>query len=494
MLQRRLPLLFLSFLLMAGPMVSFNSQAEGLSNQLPDIGKVGARVLSPREEQQIGQEFMRSVRSGLNLLDDRPTTAYLQGLADRLASSLDEEHQPITVFWVNDPSINAFAGPGGFIGVHTGLLLSAQTEAELASVVAHEIAHVTQRHLVRSFQANQRMSLPTMGALIAALVLGASSPQIGEAVLATTLATSAQQQLTHSRSNEQEADNIGLEMLFNAQYNPTAMVAFFETLQNKQRLVESAAPEFMRTHPLTLSRIADARNRAEQYPPSPANDATYFQLMQARTAILTHTTPPEFATNTRNNLTTRQYLAALQAVEREQFNEARGILEALTKKNNHLVLFQYTAAQIELADNQPQKAHDLLKQTLAVFPGNLSVIELYVETLLRLEQAQEAKDLLSATLRKHPDQFYLYQPYAKAAAMLGQKSEAYRALAERQTAMGNLYQAVDYLRQALETPGLDTNDRLSMQARQDMLKQQIREHEEATAHEQEDQSDSHSPH
>lgn len=282
-----------------------NLQADSLSAQLPDIGKVGSRILSPHEEQQLGQEFMRSVRNSLNLLDDLPTTTYLQGLADRLASSLQEEHAPITVFLVNDPTINAFAGPGGYIGVHTGLLLSAQTEDELASVLAHEIAHVTQRHLVRAFQASQRLSLPTMGALIAAVVLGGTNPQVGEAVLATAVANSAQQQLTHSRSNEQEADNIGLDMLVNANFNPQAMVEFFETLQNKQRLTEFSAPEFLRTHPLTVGRIADTRNRAAQYAPKILINSEYFQLIQARTAALTQRPLPNTqisATPKTNNL------------------------------------------------------------------------------------------------------------------------------------------------------------------------------------------------
>ena len=138
-----------------------NAQASGLSAQLPDIGKAGASVLSPREEQQLGREFMHSVQQTLKLVDDPPTVDYLQSLANRLVASLQQSHQPITIFLVDDPSINAFAGPGGFIGVHTGLLLAAHSEGELVSVLAHEIAHVTQRHLVRAFEASNRMSLPT---------------------------------------------------------------------------------------------------------------------------------------------------------------------------------------------------------------------------------------------------------------------------------------------------------------------------------------------
>ncbi len=482
-MHRLIHLLLLTALLSSYPLTTINVLAEGLSAQLPDIGKAGARVLSPREEEQLGREFMRSVRRSLTLLDDIPTTTYLQALTDRLASSLMQEDQPsMTVFLVNDPSINAFAGPGGYIGIHTGLLLSAQTEDELASVLAHEIAHVTQRHLVRAFQASQRMSLPTMGALIAALVLGASNPEVGEAVLATTLASSAQQQLTHSRGNEQEADNIGLEMLANANFDPRAMVKFFETLMNKQRLTESSAPEFMRTHPLTVGRIADARNRAAQYPTHAPTDNTQFQLIQTRITVITQgAAPTPHRSQMSNNHLVGLYLQAMNAAAEEKYTKARALFKTLLEANEHQVLFQYSAAQIELADDQPQKAHDILKQALVVSPGNLPLTGLYAESLLRLEQARPALEILKATLRKHPEQFRLYHPYAKAASALGQKAEAYRALAEFQYAQGNLHQAAQYLEQALKTPGLATYDRLSLQARQDMLKAEVKQHELSTA-------------
>lgn len=476
--------LLLAVFLISYPLVTTQALADGLSAQLPDIGKAGTRVLSPREEQQLGQEFMRSVRHRLKLLDDIPTTAYLQDLADRLVSSLSlEEHQPITVFLVDDPSINAFAGPGGYIGIHTGLLLSAQREDELASVLAHEIAHVTQRHLVRAFQASERMSLPTMGALIAALILGANSPEVGEAVLATTLASNVQQQLTHSRGNEQEADNIGLEMLVNANFDPNAMVRFFEILMNKQRLTESSAPEFMRTHPLTVGRISDARNRAAQYPAHTPTTDTTFQLMRARTAAITRGSIPTAQISAfqkfqkRGNHIANRYYLALNAASEGKHAKARALLKALSKTNKHHVLFRYSAAQIELADNQPQQAHDILKPALTLFPGNLPLIELYAESLLRLGEIRAAFDLLKATLRKYPTQFRLYQTYARAASALGQNAEAYRALAEFQYAQGNLHQAVNYLEQALKTPGLTAYDRLSLQARQEMLKTEVKQRE-----------------
>jgi len=466
-------------------MLPVSTMASDLSAQLPDIGKAGTSVLSPREEQQLGREFMRSVRHNLKLVDDPPSVAYLQSLADQLLISLQESHQPITVFLVDDPSINAFAGPGGYIGIHTGLLLTARNEGELVSVLAHEIAHVTQRHLVRAFEANSRMSLPTMGALIAAIVLGASNPQVGEALLASTMANSTQRQLAHSRSNEQEADNIGLDLMASADYDPRAMVAFFEILQNNQRSTEFAAPEFMRTHPLTLGRVADARNRAEQYLARAPRDNTTFELMQARASTLSKkskTSP--LNSHLEKSIWTheaKKYFSALQAAKKGDYPLARTMLRQLIQENRHRVLFPYSAAQIELADNRPQPAQEILSQALKLFPGNLSLIELYANTLLRLEQPRPALETLKVALRKNPEYYRLYQPYAKAANALHEKAEAYRALAEWQYAQGGLYQAVAYLEQALKTPGLPPYERLTLQARQDMLKSEAEQIKESVS-------------
>jgi predicted Zn-dependent protease len=334
------------------------------------------------------------------------------------------------------------------------------------------------------------MTLPTMGALIAAIVLGGSNPQVSEAVLASTMASSAQQQLTHSRSNEQEADNIGLDLMSNADYDPQDMVAFFEVLQNSQRLTESSAPEFLRTHPLTLGRIADARNRAEQYPAHTPRDNTTFELMQARAIALSGERQGSTTSTSMENQAwstpAKQYFRALDAAKKGKFQQARTILQQLTRENRHRVLFPYSAAQIELSDNHPQAAKAILSQALSLFPGNLSLLELFADTLLRLNQPQAVLDMLKVALRKHPEHYRLYPPYARAANALNQKAEAYRALAEWQYSRGNLYQAVDYLEQALRAPGVSPYDRLTLQARQDMLKTEAKQREQPVEQSQKD--------
>ena len=452
------------------------AQAETVASQLPDIGAAGYSALSPREEEQLGREFMRNIRHNLNLLDDPLATTYLQGLADKLLSQVNEATQKITIFIVDDPSINAFAGPGGYIGVHTGLILASRSEAELASVVAHEIAHVEQRHLVRAFEAGNRMSLPTMGALIAAIILGASNPEISEAVLTSALAGSAQQQLSYSRAHEQEADRIGLDLLVHAGYNPRSMVDFFEKLQEKQRLIGAAAPEFLRTHPLTLSRVADARNRAAQYSPPSTEDNSTFRLFQARIAVYADNAE-EFALFDDQDEQTEagRYYRALNAAKNERYDEARILLRKLIASDRNRMMFYADAAQLELDSKNLPQAQKILMEALNNFPGNALLIELYAQTLLRQNQVPQAFEILKEALRAYPQQYRLYPLYAKAAARHGRQDEAYRALGELQYALGSLHQAVTYLEQAVAETADSSYERLSLIARLKTMKQQLLE-------------------
>jgi len=167
---------------------------------------------------------------------------------------------------VLENDINAFAGPGGYIGVNSGLILMTEAESELASVIAHEIGHVTQRHLFRAAEAAGRLSIPTMAATLAAILLGTQSPAMGQAAIMAIQAGSVQFQINFTRENEEEADRVGMQTLANSQFDPRSMPTFFERLQQSTRYYGQNIPEFLRTHPVTASRISDTRGRAETYP------------------------------------------------------------------------------------------------------------------------------------------------------------------------------------------------------------------------------------
>lgn len=256
--------------------------------ELPDMGTSANTVLSQADEQKLGETFIRQLRRQLEVVDDAQINNYINALGHRLASYSNNPEQPFQFFVVKAPSINAFAVPGGFIGVHSGLILKTRSESELASVLAHEIAHVTQRHIARSIQASQRLSFPAMAALIVAGIIAgvAGAPQVGQAAITAAMAANVQMQINFTRTHEKEADRIGMQTLANAGFDPRDMPNFFDRLQAAMRYYDGGIPDFLRTHPVTTERIAEAQDRAEKYPKQSVNDTPLYHLMKGQLLIL----------------------------------------------------------------------------------------------------------------------------------------------------------------------------------------------------------------
>lgn len=437
---------------------------------LPNIGDAAGTLMSPEEERQLGQEFMHSVRQSLKLLHDPIVEEYIQDLGDHLVSQVSDFHQPVTFFIVEDPTINAFAGPGGYIGVHTGLILAARSEGELASVLAHEISHVVQRHLLRAFETDSRMGLPTLAAILAAIIVGGNNPQVSEAVLASSIAGTTQKQLTFSRQHEQEADRVGLDMLARAGYDPRTMVSFFETLQQSNRYADNRLPEFLLTHPLTFSRVADTKNRAMQYPQIIPGSDNRFKLFQARVAVLTKAISGLDPAGIEPPSPNEQYRQTLIHLAKGDHAQARQTIDDLLRQEPYRILFHHTAAEIEIAANNLPKALAALKAALKIFPDNYPLNLLYAETLLSLNEIDVALNAIDKQLRLHPQQMPLHALRARAAQTLGQTAEAYLSLAEIQILDGNTRQAIEYLEQALKQNDISSYRRLAIEARLNPLK------------------------
>lgn len=452
------------------------------ATRLPDIGDAAGQVITPAEERQIGREYMRNVRMALKLRDDPIIVDYLQNLAELLVSQVDGYEQPITMFLVDDASINAFAGPGGYIGVHTGLIVSAEKEGELVSVLAHELAHVVQRHLLRSVERGKKVELATLAAMVAAIVIGSQNPQAGQAMLSGTLAGSVQQQLNYSRQYEQEADRIGINMMTRAGYDPRDMVSFFEKLQSSNRYAGLRAVEMLQTHPLTLSRIADARNRAEQSPRIHAHGEQEFQLIKVRTLSLDQD-PVTFLKSLDElaiSPAAHRYGEALAAEKSGNFERARSLIAQLIKEDPHRLLYPYTAGEIELAAQRPAAARQRLQSALTLYPQNALLSGLLAKALLDEGRPAEASALLAEQLRLSPSR-RLYALHAQAAKAAGQLSAAYHSLAELAYIDGNTLQAIDYLEQAIAETGDNTYRRLALQARLQAWKDEVKNAARETA-------------
>lgn len=451
-------------------------------DNLPDIGSSVDKVMSVEEENKIGVEFMRSIRANLDLVNDPVSNEYIQNLGEKLASQVDSSGLSFTFFIVNDNSINAFAGPGGYIGVHTGLILASQSEDELASVLAHEIAHVTQRHLVRTLSQSSNMTIPAMAAIIAAILLGQGNSQITEAVIASTIAGTTQTQLNFSRLHEQEADRVGIDMMAKSGFDPLAMPYFFQTLQKSHRYADGNIPEFILTHPVTSSRIADSKGRAEQYPRvhrTPEQSINY-ELVKTRIYELSKNKIhdpvnqlSEDKTPDKNSPFAKRYQYVLELDPKQNYQQASRAIEDLIKDDNERVPYIITQAEIEMANEHWQTACDILKRGKLIYPNNVSITLAYAKALMKNQQSKDAMQLLEKQLREPAPPVEYFRLYAEAAQVAGYSSESAESLGEYYYRSGNLHLAIKQFEYALKENNNNRIRELKLKARIQEIKSQV---------------------
>jgi len=222
-----------------------------LSDGLPDLGDVSQATITPQQARQIGEQAMMQIRASKEYLDDSEVNDYLNKIGGRLVENSPEPSLDFQFFAVNDYNVNAFALPGGFVGVNAGLILITQSESELASVLSHEISHVTQHHLERMVEAQRGSGLISMAAIALAILAARTNPQVSEAAIASVQAGNIQRQLNFTRTDEEEADRIGLQLLEKSGFNTHAMPDFLRRMQTSTRLLDNNAPNYMRDHPIT---------------------------------------------------------------------------------------------------------------------------------------------------------------------------------------------------------------------------------------------------
>lgn len=444
----RLPALMLATLV---------ATADAAEIRLPEMGDSSSAVISLAEEQRVGQVFMREVRRGMPVLDDAETTAYLNSIGNRIATHSQDAGRRFSFFLVADPSINAFAGPGGYIGFHSGLIAAAQSEAEMASVLAHEVAHVTQRHLPRALEQSRRLSMPTIAAVLGAIILGAYDPQAGAAAITAVQAGSMQAQIDFTRANEQEADRIGMQTLVDAGYDPNAMPRFFERLQRATRLSAGADfPDFLRSHPVTLDRIAEARDRAARLPRKDYAASITYPYFQARVRALTDPAPQAAVDYFTQRLDaaggepseSERYGLALALLRTGQTDRAREIITALRARRPDFLPLRTAAVEIELAAGQHARAAALARAGLRVFPGDVALTPLLARALLLQGESHAARLALSDQVRRHGGSPRTYDLLAEIMAADGNTPEAYEMRAEYHVENGRLETAIEQLRRA----------------------------------------------
>ncbi|MDT8371292.1 MAG: M48 family metalloprotease [Gammaproteobacteria bacterium] len=423
---------------------------------LPEIGDSAGALISPQQEYAVGLSYFWQLQHAFDLIDDPEIVNYIQLLGYRLVANSDAPNLPFTFFMVPNSSVNAFAAPGGFIGVHSGLLLTSQTEDEVASVLAHEIAHITQRHLLRSFEKQEQMSVPMTVAMIAAALLGAADPRAGTAALMAVQAGGIQSQINFTRSNEAEADNLGMLTLVRSGFDAQAMPSFFERLQQTSRFYSSAAvPDFLRTHPVTTERIADARGRAVTYPLKlQLGDTLHFYLMREKVRVLTTDNLDQLiryyegalkSGNAVNESATR-YGYSLALLAAGNTTKARQVLQPLIDADDDRLSYQLALAKIEIAVGRLSAALDIYERNQRLYPDDQALSLEQVAALIQANNPKKATDLLLRQLELGNSSRRLYQQLARTTGDMGQKSESHLWFAEYYYASGRLNQAADQLR------------------------------------------------
>lgn len=469
-------LLLLAIVVLLAPL---STRAEYAS--LPEMGDSATTTLDAETSRQIGQAMMRQIdRSGL-INDDPIVMDYIQRLGRDLASGAMVGEQHFSFFVLNERSINAFAMPGGYIGAHAGLILASQSENELASVMAHEIAHVTQHHIARSVEKAKQMNLPLTAAVIAAILLGASDPALANAALAASIGAGQQMQIDFTRANEKEADRVGMQLLYSAGFDPRGMADFFLRLQQDSRFASSSLPEFLRTHPITTDRLAEAQERAERYPPSHRADSRSYQLVRAR-LILQHTDSTERLLEQVNKQDpglrldeeSSQYLLALLHQQRHEHDASRPLFEALLEKNPQRIAYIDALAKLELAAGKADVASKHYRQGLEYYPDNELLGLGLARALIAQGELTRAREYLQQlTARKPGASAMALRLLAQTEEGLGNMAASHLALAEYYLLLDEPHSALNQLQIARRQQPLDDYHAARIEAYTEEVKQRM---------------------
>jgi beta-barrel assembly-enhancing protease len=423
-----------------------------MASDLPDLGEVSRQYFSDQDEQMLAQTIMRDVYANPQYLDDPEIESYLNQLGYLLVSVSPRNQREFNFFVIQDDSINAFALPGGNIGVHTGLLLAAQNESELAGVVAHEISHVTQDHLARMVASQSQSQIPTLAALAVALLAARSNANLASAAIASTQALSIQNQLNYSRDYEREADRMGYEMLTKAGFDPRGMSGFFNRLIRANRFYETNAPAYLRTHPLTTDRVSDMEARSESAPYQQIQDSLDFQLVRARlraqegnAAEAVKTTRAALDEKRYSNETAARYGYATALLRARDYRGAEAQVQALLASAGNSPMIHQLAARAALEAGKTTLALQRFEAGLARYPGSRPLLYGYVEALLNAGRAKQSLVVLEKQRNQTPHDRRLWILSAKAHAQLGQQLQSHRAQAEAAALSGNLVAAIEQI-------------------------------------------------
>ncbi len=428
-----------------------------LAQLLPDLGDASSADLPPQLERRIGESIARDIRQREpSYMDDPEVADYLGAIGARLLSVASGARFDFEFFVIRDASINAFALPGGYIGVHTGLITASDSESEVASVLAHEIAHVTQRHIARMLGVQKQAQLPMLVAMAAAVLLGGSRPDLASGVAAAAQAGAVQSQLGYSRDFEREADRIGFQTLSAAGFDVRAMPTFFEKMQRYTRIMDDGrVPGYLRSHPVTTERIADSQGRAAGEPYRQHRDSLEYHLVRAKLRAEggdAKDGAAHFEAQLRDGRFASEpatrYGLALALLRAGDAAGAEAQVARLRAAGVASAMVETLAARVRLARKDPEGALAVLKAARERYPNRRPVLYAHVQVLQDLGRHAEAQAALAEPLRLYPRDPKLHEARAKSYAAQGKRLLQHQAQAELYVLQGSLPAAIEQLQLA----------------------------------------------
>lgn len=448
---------------------------------LPDLGDVGASELSPLAERKLGESIMRDIRwRDPAYLDDPEVEDYINRMGRRLVAAGPAPDQEFDFFVVRDNTLNAFALPGGFIGVHTGLILAAESESELASVLGHEVAHVTQRHIAQLFGKQSQTSMVMLASLLVAVLAARNNSQISEAAIAAGQAGAIQAQLGYTRDFEREADRLGLQALEGAGFDVRGMPSFFERLQRSSRLYENNAPSYLRSHPLTQERISDMGNRVGQMRYKQVPDSPEFGFVRAKlrvAAMQPLDAVREFesqATKNPNDPFVR-YALARALLSAGRLDDAAKQLDLLKREAPPSTFVDMLSADLRLARRDAADAVKVLEDARKQFPESMALQYSLIDAMLQAGQAREAGVMARTAVQSRKGDPRLWAFVARSEAEQGRQAGQHRAQAEVYVLRGSVPAAIEQLEIARRAGDANFYELSAIDARMRELKEQERE-------------------
>ena len=450
------------------------SDPGALGNQLPEMGNPASTSLSKADEYQIGRMIVRGMRDQNEILDDPEVADYVQQLGSRLSAQTRADGDNYQYFVVRDQVINAFALPGGFIGVNAGLILLTNSESELASVMAHETAHVRQRHIARAMQAQSRASLASIATMLAAVLVGAAAGGNGDAMMggiAMGQGIAMQQVMNFTRNEEAEADRVGIGYLASAGFNTAAMPAFFEEMGRREGPSDMGPLDLLRSHPVTRERVAETRARAAQYVGNKVTESNQYRWMRERVRVLSADPSTNMLAyysrlrDRRGLSDAERYGEALAQLRQNQAPASAETLRGLLITYPDMTALYSTLGKAMMAAHQQDDALQTFQRALQLFPRNVPISLRYADALMAAGKAKQAHELLLDLFNAVPPTPAQIRLTAMAASAAGDTGDAYYYMSEYHLSGGNLALANQQLELALGSPNLTSVQQQRFRAR-----------------------------